>query len=83
MRRITQTATYKTRIVGIVEAYDPDDGGKWALFCEHFVDGDWINGGLIQDNNKSNLATWIHAKRGAGYTEWCDACQEANAQGVK
>jgi hypothetical protein len=78
MKRITETPSFTTRIVGVVPADCPDDGGKWALMCEHFVDGEWINAGIIQDNNKSNLATWVHAKRGAGYTSWCPECQEAN-----
>jgi hypothetical protein len=79
MNRITQTATYKTQIVGVVEADQPCDGGKWALLCEHFENGEWVNGGIIQDTNKQRLATWIHApKRGAGYTTWCDACVEEN-----
>ena len=81
--RETQTATFKTRIVGVVEADCQDDGGKWALMCEHFENGEWLNGGIIQDNNKSNLATWITAKRGAGYTDWCPACQEANGDWVR
>jgi hypothetical protein len=74
MNRITETATYKTQIIGVVEAESPCDGGKWALLCEHFIDGEWVNGGIIQDTNKRRLAEWTHAKRGAGYTEWCDEC---------
>jgi hypothetical protein len=79
MNRITETPSFITRIVGVVEADCPDDGGKWALMCEHFVDGEWMNAGIIQDTNKRNLATWVHAKRGAGYTTWCPECQDAHA----
>jgi len=74
-RRETQTATYKTRIVGVVESEAPDDG-KWAIYCEHFVDGEWAAAGVIQDSNKQRLAGFIYEeKRGEGYTDWCDACQ--------
>ena len=61
----------------------PEDGGKWALMCEHLVEGEWVNAGIIQDTNKRNLATWVHAKRGAGYTDWCPECQEANGDLVR
>lgn len=83
MARITETPSYKTQIIGVVEADCPDDGGKWALYCEHFVDGEWVNGGLIQDSNKQRLASWVTAKRGAGYTEWCDECVENHYKEVK
>jgi hypothetical protein len=84
VNRITETRSFTTRIVGVVEADQPVDGGKWALMCEHFVDGEWINGGIIQDTNKRRLAQWTHEKRGAGYTTWCDACVEAHhAEEVK
>ena len=83
MKRITETPSFTTRIVGVVEADCADDGGKWALMCEHLVDGEWINAGIIQGNNKRDLATWILAKRGEGYTTWCPACQEANGDWVR
>jgi len=73
--RETQTATYKTRIIGVVESESPDDG-KWVIYCEHFVDGEWSSFGLITDSNKQRLARFIYEqKRGEGYTDWCDACQ--------
>ena len=82
--RETQTATYKTRIVGVVESECPDDGGKWAIYCEHFIDGEWISAGVIQDSNKQRLAGHIYEqKRGEGYTDWCDACQYYHAEGGK
>jgi hypothetical protein len=75
MNRETVTAAgYRTRIIGVVEAEVPSDGGKWALYCEHLENGEWLNGGIIQDTNKARLAGWIHVKRGNGFTEWCDAC---------
>ena len=82
-RRETQTATYKTRIVGVVESESPDDG-KWAIYCEHFIDGEWTGAGVIQDSNKKRLAGFIYEqKRGEGYTDWCDACQYYHAEGAK
>ena len=33
MNRITETPSFITRIVGVVEADQPVDGGKWALFA--------------------------------------------------
>jgi hypothetical protein len=78
--RTTQTPKFQTRIVGVVEADYPDDGGRWALMCEHLVDGEWVNAGIIQDTNKRRLATWIDAKRGYGFTTWCPECQEAHGK---
>lgn len=77
---ITQTPRFLTRIVGPIEAEVPSDGGRWALLCEHYEDGEWLNAAIIQDSNKRRLAGWKNAKRGAGYTDWCGCCQEA-AQG--
>lgn len=75
---LTQSG-YITRIVGVVEAECPSDGGKWAIMCEHLEDGRWLNGGIIQDTNKRRLAEWKNVKRGGGFTEWCPACQEEHA----
>ena len=84
MNRVTETPTYKTRIIGVVESECPDDGGKWAIYCEHFIDGEWISAGVIQDSNKQRLAGHIYEqKRGEGYTDWCDACQYYHAEGGK
>ena len=81
MNRTTVTPQFTTRIIGVVEADCPEDGGKWALICEHWNNeyNEWWSEGIIQDNNKRNLATWIHAKRGAGYTTWCCTCQDAHS----
>ena len=54
------------------------DGGKWALYCEHFENGEWLNAGVIQDTNRKRLAQWANVKRGDGFTEWCPECQEAH-----
>jgi hypothetical protein len=83
MNRITKTPKFTTRIIGVVEADIPEDGGKWALMCEHLEDGEWVNAGIIQGNNKRDLSTWIHAKRGEGFTTWCPACQEADGELVR
>lgn len=70
-KKISETV----RIVGVVPAENPEDGGKWALFCDHYENGEWLNGGLIQDTNKRRLAEWKSAKFSDGLTEWCGACQ--------
>lgn len=81
--RITYTAnSYKTRIVGVVESDVPTDGGKWALICEHYADGEWLGCGVVQDTNKRRLADWIGAKREGGFTEWCPECQLEHAKYV-
>ncbi len=80
---ITVTPRFVTRISGVVPADCPSDGGKWALYCDHMDEatGEWFNAGLIQDTNKKRLAAWASVKRGAGYTEWCPECQEAQRLG--
>lgn len=47
----------------------PEDGGKWALYCEH------ENGiSILQDTNKRRLAQWKKHS-----SEWCSICyEEAN-----
>ena len=62
--------------VSKVQAADcPDDGGKWVLVCDHLVDGEWLNGGLIQDTNRRRLATHRASTWADGLTTWCAACQ--------
>jgi hypothetical protein len=65
----------KVRVVGPELADCPEDGGKWALYCDHLVDGEWVNAGLIQDTNKRRLAEHKSAKFCDGLTEWCPECQ--------
>lgn len=62
----------KIRVIGPVEADCPEDGGKWALHCEHLVDGEWLSMSVMQDTNKKRLAEWKTAS-----AEWCCECQEA------
>lgn len=60
-----------TRKATPVELADcPDDGGKWAIYCEH------DNGtSILQDTNRRRLNGWR--------TEtivWCEYCQDDNGQ---
>jgi hypothetical protein len=44
----------------------PEDGGKWALYCEH------ENGvGILQDTNRNRISAW-----GAHSVAWCPLCQD-------
>jgi hypothetical protein len=71
------TSLPKVRISAVEPAICPEDG-KWAVYCDHLDEttGEWLNGGLIQDNNKRILAPWRHAKFSNGLTQWCGLCQE-------
>lgn len=65
----------KVKVHGPELAEVPDDGGKWALLCEHF-DDDGVStgiGGILQDTNRRRLAGW---KRHPD--QWCPECQEAD-----
>lgn len=44
----------------------PEDGGKWAIYCEH-EEGTSV----AQDTNKRRLSAWL-----AHPDEWCCYCQE-------
>ena len=62
--------TYTTSQVQLAD--DPDDGGKWAIYCEHYdADGQIIGTGVVQDTNKRRLATWKNHS-----IDWCCYCQE-------
>jgi Zn-finger protein len=76
----TQTPLYRTRVSDVQPAVVPSDGGRYVIYCDHFDarTGEWCNAGLLQDNDKRRLAQWIPAKRGAGFTEWCEECQVAH-----
>lgn len=78
--RVTEHA--ETRISGPCEVFGTavEDGGKWALYCCHLEDGEWLNCGMIQDTNRARLAMWRQETRGDGYTEWCPVCQEQHAE---
>lgn len=50
----------------------PEDGGKWAIYCEHTnAAGEVIGTSVVQDTNKRRLQQW--AKHS---DEWCCLCQE-------
>lgn len=68
----------QTRIVGPVPAECPGDGGRWALVCEHLIDGEWLAEGIIQDTNKKRLAGWKTSKWDDGLTHWCPECQNVH-----
>jgi hypothetical protein len=56
----------------VTHADCPEDGGKWAIYCEHFDNtGEIIGTGLVQDTNKRRLATWQKHS-----IDWCCYCQE-------
>lgn len=58
-------------VSGVVPAYSPDDGGKWAIYCEHRDEtGEIIGSGVVQDTNKRRLAGWVKFPM-----DWCCYCQ--------
>ena len=74
----------KVQITKVLEAEVPEDGGKWALICEHWNEdySDWTSEGIIQDTSKKRLGEWRTAKWEDGLTQWCCTCQEAHWQGA-
>jgi hypothetical protein len=60
---------------GVVEADVPADGGKWAIYCEHFNADGVIGTSVLQDTNKRRLAAWKNHS-----DQWCCYCQEEGAQ---
>lgn len=57
----------------VVRAECPEDGGKWAIHCEHFdAAGNLVESSILQDTNRRRLAEWRSAP-----DEWCCVCQEA------
>lgn len=52
------------------------DGGKWAIYCEHYdTDGEMIYCAILQDSNKARLSAW---KRDTHV--WCEQCQSEGEQ---
>lgn len=50
----------------------PEDGGKWAIYHEHYDhNGEIIYTAICQDSNKRRLAAWKQIP-----VDWCDLCQE-------
>ena len=82
MEIIRTTPKFTLMITDVVPAENPDDGGKWAILCQHLnqISGEWFNGGIVQDTNKKRLAEWRKAVIGAGYCVWCPACQSAHEE---
>lgn len=52
-------------------AETPEDGGKWAIYCEHTnAAGEISYTAILQDSNKKRLAQWRNYS-----TEWCAGCR--------
>jgi len=63
------------KVTGPELADCPEDGGKWALYCEHYdATGELIGCGIVQDTNKKRLAPWRKET-----SMWCCYCQEEAA----
>jgi hypothetical protein len=70
--------TTYTHITSKVELADcPDDGGKWAIYCTHFADGEIVGTGVVQDTNKKRLASWQKHS-----IDWCCHCQNVRDYGT-
>ena len=82
MEIIRETPKFKIRISEVMLAEVPSDGGKWAIYCDHFdtASGEWLNAALLQDTNKKYLGIARKAVRGAGYCDWCAECQDAHRE---
>jgi hypothetical protein len=66
----TMTTTHITSNIQLADC--PDDGGKWAIYCEHYnTDGEIIGTGVVQDTNKRRLSTWQKHS-----IDWCCYCQD-------
>lgn len=61
-----------TKVIGPELADVPQDGGKWAIYHEHYdADGEITYTAVCQDTNKRRLAAWKRSP-----VDWCDLCQE-------
>ncbi len=57
-------------VTPVVKADSPQDGGKWAIYCEHMnANGEIFYTAVLQDTNKSRLAQWRNHS-----SEWCYEC---------
>ena len=70
----------QVRISQVELAECPEDGGKWAIHCEHFVDGEWLSFAILQDSNKRRLSEHRTSKFCDGLTTWCDECQATTTE---
>jgi hypothetical protein len=62
-------ANHKTSDVVLADC--PEDGGKWAIYCEHFAEGEIVGTSVVQDTNKQRLGEWQKHS-----DQWCCYCQE-------
>lgn len=70
-----ETTTHK--VTQVMPADSPDDGGKWAMYCEHTTaDGDVFTG-VLQDTNKRRLSSWRNHS-----IDWCCYCQNERDYGM-
>ena len=61
-----------TKVIGPELAECPEDGGKWAIYHEHYDEqGKLIYNAILQDPNKRILARWKSSP-----VDWCCLCQE-------
>ncbi len=69
------------RVSQVELAECPEDGGKWAIYCEHYDadSGDWLTMGILQDTNKARLAKSRLVTFSDGLTEFCPECYEMTA----
>lgn len=68
----------QVRVSSVELADCPEDGGKWAIHCEHYdaEHDEWLSFAVLQDSNKRRLSEWRSAKYADGLTKWCDECQQ-------
>jgi hypothetical protein len=82
MNHTTETTDYypptaSKRVIGPALADCPEDGGKWAIWCEHFdANGEPIYCGVTQDSNKARLRPWKNDT-----ASWCGLCWEESRGG--
>lgn len=74
----TQKPNHTHRVIGPVLAECPEDGGRWAIYCEHTDStGEVVECAILQDTNKARLRSW---KKWT--SDWCAACQELRDYGT-
>lgn len=70
--------TQTKNIISKVELADcPEDGGKWAIYCEHINhNGEIVYTAILQDTNKAMLNKFRKDS-----TEWCEFCRHEQRGG--